>query len=74
MISIGCTTTSFAADPVTAAFTTPLADDYTSDDAESEGQIDAPVGSAARLHAVNVASHKAKKAKRGHRRARSKKA
>jgi hypothetical protein len=70
MISIGCNT----ADPISDALVTPLTHDFTSDDADSVGQIVAPVGSAARLHAYKVASHKAKKGKRAHRKARSKKA
>jgi hypothetical protein len=75
MISIGCN----SADPFTDAFETPLdaTDETSSDDDDSVGQIVAPVGAAARLHAVKVTSHKvkqSKRAKRAHRKARSRKA
>jgi hypothetical protein len=75
MISIGCNT----AYPYTEAFETPLdaTDETSGNDSYSVGQIVAPVGAAARLHAYKVASHKvkkSKKAKRAHRKARSKKA
>jgi hypothetical protein len=70
MISIGCN----LADPTSSALETPLADYYTPDDAHSVGQIVAPVGAAARLHTVKVKAHRAKKAKKAHRKARSKKA
>jgi hypothetical protein len=84
MISIGCNTTS-EADPATDALESPLfsstdanyIDTDGAEDAWAVGQIVAPVGSAARLHAYKVTTHKAKKskkAKKAHRKARSKKA
>jgi hypothetical protein len=75
MISIGCNAgTLSASDPTTDALVTPLTSYETADDADSVSQIVAPVGSAARLHAVKVTAHKAKKVKKAHRKARSKKA